>query len=114
MKLKYFRWIFSPLENVADPAGAIPAGFDYPVCRYYARRWRAPRHHNGHALVYCELGPSQLAKARQDERLTVLENDELVPDHITAHHAELGVKQGMALREMLRHLAQYHCCFEPE
>jgi hypothetical protein len=109
----YVKWVFSPLEHVPDEAGINAAGFDYPVVRHYTRAWRAPRHHDGFALVRCELGASQLAKVRQDKRLTVLDWNTPVPEHITTHHQQLGTTTGMSLREMLLHLAQYHARFEP-
>ena len=114
MQHTYIRWIFSPLENVADPTGTLKEGFQYPIARYYAMHWRAPMHHEGAALVRCELGAGQLAKAKQDTRLTVLDSESIVPANVIAHHQSLGVKQGATLREMLKSISQYHSLFEPE
>lgn len=105
------RWVFGPLDSTG-----------LPVAREYALQWNAPMHHNGHALTLCAMNAHQLASARQDPRLTVLESIHggTVHAHVVDHHADLISHAGKfpgekwSLHDFLVALAKHHHCFEPE
>jgi len=98
------RWVFSPLGEPGAPLAAE-----------YANQWEAPLHYNGFALVYCVMNAHQLAAAKQDPRLIVLDSLHLltaIPDKVAAHHAAHGLAQGMTLAAALACLAKQHPSFD--
>lgn len=108
------RWIFSPLEDVPLPDGKT---VQLPSCREYALAWAAPMHIGTHALVFCEMDLTQLRAAKADPRLIVCESihhDDSIHNSIADHHAHLGAKRGMKLRDLLRTLAQTEPMFDLE
>ena len=100
-----FRWVFGPVDGNGHAAAEYSVACEYPMVI------------NGRALAYCMMNAHQIAAARKDPRLTVLDSlhaRSTVPDHVADHHAAHGVKRGMKMHDMLMELAKHHSNFEPE
>jgi hypothetical protein len=129
------RWIFSPLEFVPSPmveyarslhhdavqaeAAAARAHEDHPeyelpVCRQYAHFWNAPWHHDGFALVFCEMDATHFAAAQKDPRLIICDSihaSDAVHEKIAQHHSVHGSQPGQTLKQVLRQLEKLHMHF---
>ena len=107
------RWIFSPLESLPSPVEGMPR-VELPVVRQYCRTWNAPWHHEGFALVRCEMDATHLAAAMKDPRLIIcgsIHDPAPVHEKIADHHAVHGTKRGHNLRQVLKELEKLHVHF---
>lgn len=99
------RWVFGPVVD------GMHAGNDYAIA------CSCPLVFDGFALAHCTMNAHQMAAARKDPRLTILDSihsRSSIPDHVADHHEAHGATRGMATHELLLALSRHHHCFELE
>ena len=113
------RWVFGPMVPGTKPAGAPDDWVVPPVhaAQEYSLSCDWPCVFGENALAHCIMNAHQLAAARADPRLIVLQSIHAkmaIPAEVSDALAAYGVCPGMDLHDLLVCLSDYHAGFDPE